>query len=358
MPSDVQEVVDFSHGPHADATPVCFSTYQRELNKLYMIASPAIKQVYSVRETAGTEPARVYITLLEDVTSRLWQWHRNLPDKLLLDLSQDCPTDLLPAPRAHHLQSLSLQLTFDSLLIILHRPFLKRELNTLQGHGLSRGHGLGVSGLHAPEPDRGSTPSRSLSEEPPLPSGESSRQQWWNAASRTAKVAQLPQLAQYACDGHLGAFLSINLFNAAIVMIVISLSDPLADATQEAKRAIARICRLQGTLGSGSSITQRSITVLRQLLLLLSKRESEVILNYTDPKRSWRNSEHQALLPDSTYMLNGSATPFRDSASRQPMDDSLPGDSSTAYIMSGLDDGLASVQRGLYLFPPIAQEIH
>lgn len=345
MPGDVEEMTDFQNTPGTQSSPICYSTYQRELNKLYMIASPAIKQVYSARETIGPDQAREYITLLEEVTVRLWQWHQDLPGHLSLDLSQDCPATLEASSKAYYLQSLSLQLTFDSLLIILHRPFLKRQLSMLQSHGLGEDHGLGVSGLRASGAEA-ATPSQSLAEGVALPPVDSSKDQWWNAACRTAKVVQLPQLAQFACDGHLVAFLAINLFNAAIVMVVLALSDPLTDVAQEAKRAIARIYRLQGLLGARSSLSKQSLTVLRNLVLLLSRRESEAILTLANPEVA-QGAERDSTLQDRpTSVKQVLSMPLAESSGRTTRNEAQQSNSTATQYMSRIDDGLASVQRG------------
>jgi hypothetical protein len=187
MPDDVEERVDFSEQGQARGTPTCFSTYQRELNKLYMIASPAIKHVYSAQQAVEHSQARDYHFLIEDVTRRLWQWRVELPGSMSLDLSQDCPATLSLGEKAHYLQSLSLHLTFDSLLIILHRPFLRRQLSVLQHHGLSGDNGLGVSSLSASAPPNTAGQSRASSEDVLEPANDSSQQQWWNAAVRTSK---------------------------------------------------------------------------------------------------------------------------------------------------------------------------
>lgn len=338
MPGDVYESVDFQDAGTANRVSVCFSTYQRELNKLYMIASPAIKQVYSAREAVGPAQARAYVSLLEKVTEQLWQWRQALPTHLSLDLSQDCSTALDPGAKAHCLQSLSLHLTFDSLLIILHRPFLKRHLSALQRHGLGADHGFGVSGLGASEVQADAPYSRSSSEGAFLPPIDSSEQQWWNAAARTAKVVELPQLAQFASEGHLVAFLAINLFNAAIVMVVLALSDPLSDRAQEAKRAIARIHRLQSRLGAHSTLSKRSLVILRNLVVLLSQRESDAIL---------------APMGESSLSATGTmsvrdtlAMPIGGSSDVAPANGLPQSNTADTQYASRLDDSLASVQRG------------
>lgn len=351
MPEDVAEMVNFHSSDSSDAAWVCFSTYQRELNKLYMIASPAIKQVYGANEADNPGRAQMYSALMEEVTARLWHWHQELPDNLSLDLSRDSPAALSTASRAHCLQSLALQLTFDSLLIILYRPSLRGQMSALQNHGIGRDHGLGISALRSPRSQSGA-PSRAPSEETTLPPTETSQEQWWRAASRTATVARLPRLADVACDGHLVAFLAINLFNAAVVMVVLALSDPLSDRAQEAKRAVAWIYRLLGVLGTRASPSKQSVAVLRSLIALLSRRESDAILAFS-PLESMRAAEGQQEDPDLlARMRETSALPSRSTNARMPTNGSRTCDDTNLYSTARINDSLASVQRGKIVCPP------
>jgi hypothetical protein len=352
MPEDFNEHVDFSEQGQTRGTPICFSTYQRELNKLYMIASPAIKRVYSAQQAAEPGQAREYYSLIEEVTRRLWQWRSELPSHLSLDLSHDCPATLDLRDKAHYLQSLSLHLTFDSLLIILHRPFLKRHLNVLHRHGLSGDNGLGLSSLSNPEASdtvQNLSHSRASSEDVLEPANDNSQQQWWNAAVRTSKVIELPQLAQFASDGHLVAFMAINLFNAAIVMVVLTLSDPLTNRAQDAKRAIARIYRLQATLGARSRLSKQSSSILRNLVSLMMRRESDAILAPVVPKdaRPSRSTgiHHSSAGP---HLLSVRETLSMPLGAQLNTNGDVPQswDVDASNIASRLDDSLASVQKG------------
>lgn len=353
MPGDVEEIVDFKNAEHGDVPPVCFSTYQRELNKLYLIASPAIKQVYSATKGTARSQAHEYLLLVEEVTSHLWQWRQSLPSDLSLDMSEDCPVSPDFGRKAHYLQSLSLHLTFDSVLIILHRPFLKRQMEVLQRHGLGGDHGLGVSGLRGAESEDSTLPTRSSpsGEDATLP-GYNSQEQWRKAAARTASVVQQPRLTELACDGHLVAFLAINLFNAAIVMIVLALSDPLTDSAQEAKRAIARIYRLQGALGARSSLSKRSLVVLRDLILLLSRRESESMLaNVTwDSGTALGHSNEADLQASHRSIQEALGMPLGTLNSRPQQDILHSAEISSLQPHSRFDQGLDSVQRGRCLW--------
>lgn len=306
-----------------------------------MIASPAIENIYAAPESRTVSTAAKGLGLVKSVTSRLWSWQRSLPEQLRLRLHEDCGRDMTPAERAHCLQSLSLQLTFDSLIIVLHRPFIKQSMHSikqsLQDSGLE--HGLAT--------DRGSLA-------PILSEGESllpisSHQQWWEAAVRTSRVTELPQLAQIATDSHLVAFLAINLFNAATVMVVVALSDPLTNNAQEAKRAVARIYRLQETLGRRSTLSKQSSRVLKSLVKLLLRRENDAILAplgkkgkaRADPGER-RNTDGQQVSVRDALSLPFSV-PLPRAANNAPQDTMGPDSASRLHA------GLETVQRGKFV---------
>ncbi|KAK4504580.1 hypothetical protein PRZ48_005496 [Zasmidium cellare] len=253
QPEDLLEVA-FDH--HDQAQSICFSTYQRELNKLYLIASPAIESLYRVDDGKHPKATKDYQALVRQVTAEIWNWRRDLPSHLLLNLDEDLPASLSAEAKAYTLQALSLYLTFDSLILVLHRPFMKQRLDSMTSN----------------------LPSAEHSPTPPTTSDASSHEQLWNAAVRTAKIAELPQLASHATNGHLINFLMMNMFNAAVVLIVVALSQPLTDRAQQAKRTVARVYRMQSALEDRSVLSKQSAAVLRNLVQLLISRESDAIL--------------------------------------------------------------------------------
>ncbi|KAK9361789.1 hypothetical protein V1504DRAFT_389178, partial [Lipomyces starkeyi] len=116
----------------------------------------------------------------------------------------------------------------------------------------------------------------------------STSHQWWNAAVRISAITKLPSITRMATDSHLVAFLAIILFNAAIVMVVCAMSDPLSvsDRAQEAKRKVTRIFRVEEFLGNQSTLPRQSSIVLRDVIQLLLDRESEVMLAPNAPSRN------------------------------------------------------------------------
>ncbi|KAJ5893453.1 fungal-specific transcription factor domain-containing protein [Penicillium taxi] len=280
IPADVFEIPTFVAFEPGQSNTICYSTYQRELNQLYLIASPALETIFGSRtlRTSKSLIGDAYATLVKQVTQSLKRWRSCLPSQLALDLDQDFHPDGRPSSRAYALQSLSLQLTYDNLLIVLHRPLLARHVDHLSTTKIrspenaeadSIPHHPSVTSLHYANSTFGASPPEAQT---------ASSELWMDAAVRTSRVTELPALAQLATDSHLVAFLAINLFNAAIVLTVMALSDPLSDTAQMVKRTITRILRLQELLGSRTALSKQSTVILKNVVTMLLRRESEVIL--------------------------------------------------------------------------------
>ncbi|KAJ5089046.1 hypothetical protein N7532_007730 [Penicillium argentinense] len=278
MPADLPENPNFVSSTSDPSSFITYSPYQRELNRLYLIASPALKEVFGSRTTGTSDQLTgdAYYELAREATQNLQAWSLSLPSHLSLDLEQDFRPDADLRSRAHALQSLSLQLTYDNVLIVLHRPLLNRQVDYLSTKNQAV---VGVQNNSPSEHPGTSVPfiGSSLSFEPMNPRAQDSSQLWMNAAVRTSRVTELPVLAQLATDSHLVAFLAINLFNAAIVLAVMALSEPLSDMAQDIKRTITRILRLQDLLGKRSALSKQSTTVLKNVVILLLHRESAAI---------------------------------------------------------------------------------
>ncbi|KAF5500390.1 putative transcriptional regulatory protein [Colletotrichum siamense] len=289
LPAEFSESPFFgSEATQAQVTGVCYSPYQTELTQLYLIASPALKQIFgslSARATCQYFDSE-HRSLITNVIQRLSSWRRNLPPELCLDLKRDYdPSNTGWGVRAHLLQSLSLQLTFDNLLIVLHRPFLARQLENLSLSSPGP-NGSSVAEMISPSASHGGP--QSLASQGSVHSPHENQdlgieptaisEQWWDAAVRTSSVTELPQLTQLATESHLVAFVAMNMFNAAIVLILVALSDPLSDQAQGIKRPITKVFRLEELLGQRSSLSSQSSAVLKNLIRLLLRREGEAMI--------------------------------------------------------------------------------
>ncbi|QKX52984.1 uncharacterized protein TRUGW13939_00055 [Talaromyces rugulosus] len=335
MPADVLENPSFVTPTSDQGNLILYSSYQRELNRLYLIASPALKAIFGSR-TLGTSnqlTGDTYYELAKNATQDLQRWYRLLPSHLSLDLEQDFHADGSLKSRAYALQSLSLQLTYDNVLIILHRPLLNRQVDILstdnERAALGDGNSINHSGSAA--------------------FSVASSELWSNAAVRTSRVTELPVLAQLATESHLVAFLAINLFNAAVVLAVMALSEPLSDTAQDIKRTITRILRLQDLLGKRSALSKQCATILKNVVILLLRRESETIFAplFSTSQRTQAQTQQT---PAEISLMSVEDT------LRLPLDFTLNSPSFVGYQTwpdlsrsHRLNESLISVQHGNYL---------
>ncbi|RAH76558.1 hypothetical protein BO86DRAFT_451583 [Aspergillus japonicus CBS 114.51] len=253
MPADIYENPSFAHPVSDDSASVCYSPYQRELNRLYLIASPALEIIFGSH-------------------SFLHSWRQCLPSHLVLDLQQDFRATDEQSSKAYALQALSLHLTYDNILIVLYRPLISRQVDHLWTSNMSPG----VDDIHSTVFATAAAPD--TSKRTPIQASTASSEFWMKAAIRTSRITELPVLAQLATESHLVAFLAINLFNAAVVLAVMAISEPLSDTAQEVKRTMTRILRLQDLLGKRSALSRQSTQVLKKVVTMLLRRESAAML--------------------------------------------------------------------------------
>ncbi|KAK9320488.1 fungal-specific transcription factor domain-containing protein [Lipomyces orientalis] len=283
MPADIYERARPVRGTTDDESAICYSAYQRQLNMLYIIVSPLIETIFGLRSSRSGKrnSAGHYAASLQGINQRLSVWREQVPPNLRFNFDCDIQQNAPLRRRAHQLQALALQLTYDNILIILHRPVLVQQIDSL-----CRAMPVQANDANAHMSSQGG-PSPSIPEiVDNISTSVTSSQQWWNAAVRTSGVTTLPNTTQLATDSHLVAFLAIILFNAAIVMVVCALSDPLSDRAQEAKRNITRIFRLEEFLGKQSTLSRQSSIVLQDVIQLLLNRETEVMLAPVAPSRN------------------------------------------------------------------------
>lgn len=279
MPIDITEHYSFSQPFDRDTGPtLCYSSYQRELNKLYHIASPVIEVVCGLRTSAVRPYSGDYLSVVSKTSTQLDQWRQNLPGHLNIDLSED----LGPSPPTYRRiflqQALALQQTMNYLIVVLYRPFLALEVEKLSQESPTSTTSMAQLNAQSDSLAASATAAHEStgSMHPPATVFTDA---WWNAAIQTSRITRLPQLAQTASEGHLVAFMAISLFNAAVVLAVLALSDPLSQRAQEAKRHITRIYRLQEALGKYSALSSQSGLILQGVIRILLKREEGIMLS-------------------------------------------------------------------------------
>lgn len=364
MPEEYPESPYFSCIPNGQqASGLVYSRYQTELSSLYRIASPALKVVFGCISTHNPRQRyeSEYASLVSEVTEKLHTWRTSLPPHLNLDLDHDYSSGNNDwKTRAHTLQSLSLQLTFDNLLIVLYRPFLAKQVDHLSvtpsnactlasraGSPVPKQHGVSFTG------NLGSSTAADA-----IADTTNNSEYWLSAAVRTARISELSELAQLARESHLVAFMAINLFHAAIVLILLALSDPLSDRAQKLKRTITRVLRLQKLLGKQSALSKQSSFVLQSLISLLLRREEEAMLGRPSaaPSRDVGTEETRRSqgLTHSPFPTAGDVVPSHQSSPLEgpsiiPQHGTDTGLWPNLTVAQQLNESLVSVQKGWYI---------
>lgn len=355
MPADVYERVRPHHdGGGDDGSTICFSPYQRQLNMLYMIASPVIEMIFGMRNPGSGQqnPSTRYTALMHEISERLAHWWKKVPTHLSFNFDCDIPPNAPLSSRSHQLQALALQLTHDNILIILYRPIFARDVENLRRPPLGGLQDIhhpwsGPIGLPSPgTPDAEHNPMNSISAGPNL-------EEWWRSAERISQITKLPGTAQLATDSHLVAFLAIILFNSSIAMAVCALSDPLSDRAQGAKRNITLILRLMEFISQRSTLSGQCSVILQDVIKLLLDRESEAILAHSSMNRGHNPEQPYASIPPTSSSITTVEQALRHplpitNGSAQTQESNLDLGVDYDYCDNALrmNESLATVQKG------------
>jgi hypothetical protein len=242
---------------------ICLSVYQAQLSEAYRIASPVIASIYGIRTSTDPHIRSPFPGMVAKASHRMCEWQNNLPHYLALDKIGDITPTSSTAERMHKLQALSLQLTYDNLMITIHRPLLADQRASFNGF-------------------RECVQSQARTSEVPTElrfpktNEDANFKQCLDSALRVSRVQSRPELVKLAAETHLVTFLGMNLFASSVVMSVCALSDPLSDTAQEAKRGITRTLVVQKSLST--SFSMQSSVILEDIVQIILERETAEML--------------------------------------------------------------------------------
>lgn len=241
----------------------------------------------------------------------------------------------------HRLQALSLQLTYDNLMIVIHRPLLAD-----QSHKRSR---VRNNNSH-PSIDSNGDPARL---QYTSSTHHASFGQCLSSALRISRVQLVKRnLIALARRTHLVSFLGMNLFTSSVVMFICALSDTLSDVAQEAKRGMARNLKVLKLLSGEGSLSMQCSMILEDLVQKIIEREKEEMLHsqpsddevtpFLPTRRSSYVDGHAGIVGVGT----GSAVTWQTSdelkRAHDSADDQLSGDGSITVQRT-----MASLQKGI-----------
>lgn len=231
---------------------VTLGSYQRYKFELYTIASSIIGSIYDL-DSPKLGDVRDQAAV---INTKLIEWFERLPAELRLKNNSEVHTSNLSSTelevyRLFELQALVLQLAYDNVQIILHRPFLRYTGQLIMG----------------PNP-------RSPESQP------TSFDQCKHCARRTCGI--LPRYAPVllaAKDTHAVAYIAMQNFTAGVTLGMVALSDPGSVQSQDAKKGVANSILLQKNLAESSIVPSQTVNVLEGLLHLIFQREMRAFLD-------------------------------------------------------------------------------
>lgn len=265
MPASYSEDVIFAPG-HEPAR-VCLSPYQTQLNRVYQIASPILEDIYGIRYSNDRSLRSQMPAMVSKIDQLMRAWQDELPPHLHLEKHDDISSTSSIEEKMHRLQGLSLQLTYDNLMIVIHRPLLADQSHR-------RCWSRKNISLQPVEPAEDDPPPQTTTSAHHL-----GFQQCLNSALRISRVQQSKRnLVALARRTHLVSFLGMNLFTSSIVMFICALSDTLSDVAQEAKRGLARNLKVLKLLSGDGSLSMQCSIILEDLVQKIIDKEKEEML--------------------------------------------------------------------------------
>lgn len=256
--------------PDGTVEQVTTFSYMKYKFKLYQISSPIISDLYFHRSSNVTELA----TKVSRINEELVSWFNSLPPELKLeDLFRNVNEPISPSTRPFMLQALALQIAYDNVQILLHRPLLSQDLRKFKAANGTLG---AQDSKYSLDTDESNLQPYSRDVHQIL---ISSRDHCWDSAIRSSRLGRYQQCLTSARDSHACAFLGINLFTAGMVLCVVALSRPLSSQAQMAKQAVARIMTLSRFLSGQSLLSAQTTKILKDLVHLIGEKEIKAMLS-------------------------------------------------------------------------------
>ncbi|OIW32835.1 hypothetical protein CONLIGDRAFT_153868 [Coniochaeta ligniaria NRRL 30616] len=267
--------------------PVSSGSYHRYKAKLYEIATPITRGMYSRDDGAmiGT------MEQIKTVHQQLLEWEQNLPAELRLRSFEGTQFQYTKASLSStlHLQALALQVSYDNVQLLLHRPLLSLKDVDRQGPEFSSATG-----------DKG--PRSGVSREKTEDVIAVSRHQCWASALRMSYLVKHQGALEFAKNTPFGAHVGLHCFTAGVTLAIFALSRPFSSQAQEAKQGVGRLIRIPTSSQSWSAVFNQGAEVLKDLLRLIVEKELQALVEPGD-----QTDERQArLVSRDTSRNNGS----------------------------------------------------
>ena len=249
--------------------PVTIASYQRYKFRLYRIASTITRNVYL--RSGATLPQ--VVREIKAINQRLLQWEKRVPRELRLKyLKFEDPNKTQQRTlRIFRLQALALQLSYDNIQLVLHRPLLTS--NRMSRWPSDGSQALGDANSAGLEISTDSVDAMI----------KISKYQCWVSSMSTSKIGEHSAILTALQNTHGAAYAGIQSFTAGVVLGIFSLSDTLSDQAHQAKRAVSRIIKLPRLHRFRTAVSDQCGAILEELVRLVLAEEMKALLNEGEP---------------------------------------------------------------------------
>ncbi|KAH6622451.1 fungal-specific transcription factor domain-containing protein [Boeremia exigua] len=265
--------------------PITIFSYQRYKFNLYKIASRIMKEMHFHSSPGLLVTARK----AEDFNRELTTWYDSLPLELRYAANEPEPCSGTTfsegkIARTFGLQALTLQLAYDNIQILLHRPMLQYPITI---HDKTRPPGT------CPPSSNTLSANKAVVSAQEKAVREIGKARCWESALRTSQIRVSTMKA--AEQTHAASYVGIHMFTASMVLSIVALSEPLSVTAHEAKSAIARIVNISSATNRKALLSAQAEQVMRELMRLILEKEMGSIFSTAErPIDSDDRSENDA----------------------------------------------------------------
>ncbi|KIW17992.1 hypothetical protein PV08_02278 [Exophiala spinifera] len=267
LPENIDDTLDSCPGFNsceqtADGSSCAVTTlsYQRFKFRLYRIAEPIMGEIYF----HNGQPVHTLVKRVQQINQQLLEWEASVPPelrpKLLVSSGHQTDKRTNPVTKIFQLQALALQLSYDNIQLILHRPLLVYNGVLLLG----------------PRPNT-AQPLREAHLDQDANFWGVSKDLCWKSALRTACIDEYPSILKQVRNFHAASYAGIQTFTAGVMLGIFALSKPFSSQAQEAKRAIGRLIKTPKLLGYQTTISDQTGRILERLLRLVLGEELKLL---------------------------------------------------------------------------------
>ncbi|KFX97821.1 hypothetical protein V490_02612 [Pseudogymnoascus sp. VKM F-3557] len=284
-----------------DGKPISKLTFHTAKYQLYAMKAQIVNKIYTLRSRAGFSSAKGIMKLVNTIRGldkRLRDWYDSLPPFFKYaewkDMQGDpfdglesseatIPASQEPLKRHLILQVISLQVTYDNILILLHRPLLEYKMSSHM--------------------------ERRLPEE----AGNDPFAYSFNTCMAAAMRISRTPAHKFEFDLPLG-LMAMHMFTAGVILCIPATMSPFSYLAHNAKAGVVRIIQMHKRLSNHTPIAVQSHTILEELMKVAIKRELDMMLQPTEHQQSRSNYEEGMGSISRHMFATGESTPVSSSS--------------------------------------------